>query len=141
MRVGEWDINRTIEPIPHQEVDVEDIIIHRDYYPGALYFDIAFLYLKSSIEMAENAAPICISPQNYKHRPNRCFVTGWGKDRYGREGRYHIIMKKVDVPIVSRVVRMDNYIHNLVSVISTCSIHLYTDNTQLYYFDSSKIKA
>lgn len=36
------------------------------------------------------------------HVPNNqdCFASGWGKDNFGKAGRYSVIMKKVPLPIV-----------------------------------------
>lgn len=30
----------------------------------------------------------------------RCWVTGWGKDAFGKEGNFQYILKKVDVPVL-----------------------------------------
>ncbi|CAG9863828.1 unnamed protein product [Phyllotreta striolata] len=101
VRAGEWDINRTIEPIPYQEVDVHTVVIHNAYYPGALFNDIALLYLVSPIKLVENTGTICLPPQDYRHKKNRCYSTGWGKDKFGKQGKYHDILKKIDLPVVT----------------------------------------
>ncbi|CAH1641717.1 unnamed protein product [Spodoptera littoralis] len=31
----------------------------------------------------------------------RCLATGWGKDKFGKEGRYSTVLKKVVLPVVS----------------------------------------
>ncbi|KAG5882463.1 hypothetical protein JTB14_014177 [Gonioctena quinquepunctata] len=103
IRAGEWDINRQIEPLPHQDVAVQNITIHPKFYSGALFNDIAFLYLESSVRIAENVDVLCQPTQNHEHRLSaRCFSTGWGKDRFGKKGVYHIILKSINLPIVPR---------------------------------------
>lgn len=32
----------------------------------------------------------------------RCWVSGWGKDAFGPNGRYQSILKEVDVPVISQ---------------------------------------
>lgn len=32
----------------------------------------------------------------------RCWVSGWGKDAFGTNGKYQSIMKEVDVPIIDQ---------------------------------------
>ncbi|KAG5871978.1 hypothetical protein JTB14_003103 [Gonioctena quinquepunctata] len=104
IRAGEWDINRQIEPHPHQDVAVQNITLHPEFYSGALYNDIAFLYLESPVNIAENVDVLCLPTQNHQQNISigRCYSTGWGKDRFGKEGVYHIILKSVDLPIVPR---------------------------------------
>ncbi|KAG5871976.1 hypothetical protein JTB14_003101 [Gonioctena quinquepunctata] len=104
IRAGEWDINRQIEPHPHQDVAVQNITIHPEYYWHALYNDIAFLYLESPVMIAENVDVLCLPTQNHQQNisTERCYSTGWGKDRFRNKGVNHIILKSIDLPIVPR---------------------------------------
>lgn len=40
-------------------------------------------------------------PQDLKFDNKQCVATGWGKDVFGKEGKYQVILKKVDLPVVS----------------------------------------
>lgn len=100
IRAGEWDTQHTQELYPYQDRDVETIVVHPQYYAGALYNDIAVLRAKSPFEFAENVNTICLPPQGTVMDSNECYATGWGKDEFGKNGKYQVIMKKIDLPIV-----------------------------------------
>ncbi|TMW42702.1 hypothetical protein DOY81_012218 [Sarcophaga bullata] len=48
----------------------------------------------------ENIRPICLPDANTNFDHSRCYATGWGKDKFGREGKYQVILKKIDLPVV-----------------------------------------
>ncbi|XP_060525281.1 uncharacterized protein LOC132701417 [Cylas formicarius] len=102
IRAGEWDTQHTSELYPHQDREVESIAIHPQYYAGALYNDIAVLYLKSPVDIAENVDVICLPPQGTTVDVSTCYATGWGKDVFGQKGKYQVILKKIDLPLVGR---------------------------------------
>lgn len=102
IRAGEWDTQHMEELFPHQDRDVQSITIHPQYYAGALYNDLAVLILKTPVEIAENVEVICLPKQNYVTLEARCYATGWGKDVFGKKGKYQVILKKIDLPVVDR---------------------------------------
>ncbi|XP_023025022.2 phenoloxidase-activating factor 2 [Leptinotarsa decemlineata] len=104
IRAGEWDINKNVEPYPHQDVAVQNITLHPQFYSGALYNDIAFLYLQSPVNITQNIDVLCLPAQNQIQETSsgRCYSMGWGKDRFGEDGVFHIIMKKIDLSLVRR---------------------------------------
>ncbi|XP_057668159.1 phenoloxidase-activating factor 2-like [Diorhabda carinulata] len=103
VRAGEWDIVKKIEVYPVQEVEVESITLHENYYARALFNDIAFLKLKQAVNLTKNIDTICLPPQSYQHTSqNRCYFTGWGKNKYGKKGVYQGILKKVDLPYIDK---------------------------------------
>lgn len=102
IRAGEWDTQTKKELYPHQDRDVETIIVHPQYYAGALFNDIAILILQKPVEIAENVDVICLPTQDAVIDKTRCLASGWGKDVFGKEGKYQVILKKIDLPIVNR---------------------------------------
>lgn len=50
--------------------------------------------------MDEHIATVCLPPSYYTSSSKNCFATGWGKDVFGKEGKYSVIMKRVPLPIV-----------------------------------------
>lgn len=103
VRAGEWDTQTTSEPYVHVDADVESIVIHEYYYPGGLFNDIALLFLKSPISKTQHIDTICLPPQGIIFDGSRCFASGWGKDEYGVEGKYQVILKKIDLPIIPQI--------------------------------------
>ncbi|XP_018561637.1 tryptase alpha/beta-1 [Anoplophora glabripennis] len=102
IRAGEWDTQHAQELFPHQDREVQSISIHPQYYAGALYNDVALLFLKSPVDIVENVDVVCLPPSNLVVESGRCYATGWGKDVFGKKGKYQVILKKIDLPIVPR---------------------------------------
>ncbi|XP_050312674.1 phenoloxidase-activating factor 2-like [Anthonomus grandis grandis] len=100
VRAGEWDTQHTQEIFPHQDRMVQRVVVHPQYYAGALYNDIALLLLESPLAIADNVEPICLPPQGVVPDSATCYATGWGKDVFGQRGKYQVILKKIDLPLV-----------------------------------------
>jgi len=83
VRAGEWDTQTKNEIYPHQDRDVEKVVVHERFHSGALYNDYAILILKTPVEYAENVDIICLAEINANFDGSRCFASGWGKDIFG----------------------------------------------------------
>ncbi|CAK1587598.1 unnamed protein product [Parnassius mnemosyne] len=102
-RAGEWDTQTTKEIYPYQDRDVARIEVHKDFNKGNLFYDIALLFLAQPMDLAPNVGVVCLPPPRERvPGGTRCFASGWGKDKFGKEGRYQVILKKVEVPVVER---------------------------------------
>lgn len=102
VRLGEWDTQTSHELYPHQDFFVEKIAVHEDFYAGALYNDVALLFLTKEAKLAPHIDTVCLPPSNINFDGTRCFASGWGRDSFGQEGRYEVILKKLDLPVVPR---------------------------------------
>lgn len=62
MRLGEWDVNNDGEFFPYIEQNVDDIVIHPEFYAGTLYNDLAILRLDHDVNFKENPhiVPACL---------------------------------------------------------------------------------
>lgn len=101
VRAGEWDTQSTKEIYPFQDRDVASVEIHKDFNKGNLFYDIAVLFLAKPMDLAPNVGVACLpQPREKQEDHTRCFATGWGKDRFGKEGRYQVILKKIELPVV-----------------------------------------
>ncbi|XP_052757325.1 phenoloxidase-activating factor 2-like [Galleria mellonella] len=101
IRAGEWDTQTEKEIYPHQDRDVEKVEVHKNYIKKNLFYNIAVLFLSAPMELTPNVGVVCLPPQNLRPEAGtRCFASGWGKDNFGKEGRYQVILKKVMVPVV-----------------------------------------
>lgn len=100
VRVGEWDTQTNRELYPHADYEVKEIIVHENFGQEGLLNDIALLILVNSVEFFRHIQPICLPPQDSVFDHSRCFASGWGKDLYGQEGKYQVILKKVELPVV-----------------------------------------
>ncbi|KAL9930757.1 phenoloxidase-activating factor 2 isoform 1-T1 [Glossina fuscipes fuscipes] len=100
VRAGEWDTQNTNEILPHVDKQVKEKIVHEKYSRGTLYNDVALLILEEPYRWEENIRPVCLPESNTNFDGLRCFATGWGKDKFGREGKYQVILKRIDLPVV-----------------------------------------
>lgn len=105
IRVGQWNLADSNEP--HQDRTIERIIFHPAYNSSrfSLHNDIALLILRRPVRLDDNVITICLpaTTTDGTFDRQRCLVTGWGKDRLGKSGRYQNILKKINVPIVPRI--------------------------------------
>ncbi|XP_044009873.1 uncharacterized protein LOC122853451 isoform X2 [Aphidius gifuensis] len=106
VRLGEWDVNNDGEFFPYIEQNVDDIVIHPEFYAGTLYNDLAILKLDHDVNFKENPhiVPACLPNRHDDFTGARCWTTGWGKDAFGDFGKYQNILKEVDVPVVSNAI-------------------------------------
>lgn len=102
IRLGEWDTQTKDELFPHQDRNVRDYVIHPGYYKGGLFNDIALIFLDHPADIAENVNTVCLPPPQTIFDGQRCFASGWGKDLFGKEGKYQVILKRVELPVVPR---------------------------------------
>lgn len=83
IRAGEWDTQTTLEPYPHQERDVSEIIIHPGFIHKDKYNDIALLFLEKPVDITENVNVVCLPEADDDFVGSDCYSTGWGKDNFG----------------------------------------------------------
>ncbi|XP_059478438.1 phenoloxidase-activating factor 2 [Neocloeon triangulifer] len=102
IRAGEWDTQTKNELYPHQDRNVVQVLVHPEYYAGALYNDVALLKLDAPVNAADNVDVICLPEQGQNFDHSRCYASGWGKNVFGKEGEYQVILKKVELPVVPR---------------------------------------
>ncbi|CAG9765248.1 unnamed protein product [Ceutorhynchus assimilis] len=100
VRAGEWDTQTEKERWPYQERTVSRAIIHEDYVPKVLYNNVALLILSSPVNSANNIGTICLPNQDEVSNSRNCLASGWGKNVFGKEGIYQVILKKIELPMV-----------------------------------------
>lgn len=95
VRLGEWDVNHDVEFFPYVETDVVSMIIHREFYAGTLYNDLAILRMDKPVDFGRNPhiSPACLPDAFSDFTGQRCWTTGWGKDAFGDYGKYQNILK------------------------------------------------
>lgn len=103
----------------HADRYVKEIVIHPNFMRGTLYNDVALLITKEPFTLAPHINTICLPHQDANYDFSDCFVTGkifevfsffhiltrhifvgWGRDEFGKEGKYQTILKKIELPIV-----------------------------------------
>ncbi|CAB3260989.1 unnamed protein product [Arctia plantaginis] len=96
IRAGEWDTQTVNEIYEHQERKVSETYLHEEFQPKTLKNDISLLRLEQPLKLTDHINAICLPDQDeafdgYKD----CVSNGWGKNLFGREGKYAVILRKV----------------------------------------------
>lgn len=110
VRLGEWDVNRDDEFYPFFESNVREIVVQPDFQATSLINDIALIRLEQPVDSQQmpHIAPACLATpadgldQSFQFNGQRCWVAGWGKNAFGQQGTFQSVLKKVDLPVVSR---------------------------------------
>lgn len=101
VRLGEWDTQHDYELSKHEDKVVRSAVIHPEYNSGNLWNDFALLFLESPYTLQSHIDTVCLPDSNTIIREGtRCFASGWGKDKFGDDGVFQNILKKINVPVV-----------------------------------------
>ena len=59
--------------------------------------------LDGFVDFARNAhiSPVCLPDAFQNFAGKRCWVSGWGKDAFGKAGSYQHVLKEVDLPVLT----------------------------------------
>merc|ERR1712073_177835 len=101
IRCGEWDTQHQTEPYPHQDRDVQTLAIHPEFDGRNLQNDFAVLFTNEDFVLASHIDTVCLPQADELFDGSTCFATGWGKDKFGSAGQYQVVLKEIDLPVVS----------------------------------------
>ena len=84
LRMGEYDFDRTYEPLGHVNRKVLRVISHPKYDPKApgtkcFEYDLALLRFEEPVRFAKNLIPICLPNDNEDWAGQTGWSTGWGR--------------------------------------------------------------
>lgn len=85
IRAGEWDALNKDEIFLNQDRDVESVINHEKFNSDSLHNDVSILILKTPVDVAENVDVVCLPQPDENFDGSRCFSSGWGKDKFGKD--------------------------------------------------------
>lgn len=102
IRAGEWDTQNINEKHPYQDRDVSKVMLHPNFNPVNLEYDVALLVFDTPLDIFEHVDTVCLPSQYEIFQNSRCFASGWGKDKFQNKGKFQTILKKLELPIVPR---------------------------------------
>ena len=113
VRCGEWDTQQQIEPQKHVDRFAKHISIHPAFDSKNLQNDFALIHLAEEFPLTQHINTMCLPDPFYadddefnddenSYDTSDCFATGWGKDEWGKSGRYQVIMKQILLDMVDR---------------------------------------
>ena len=104
MRLGEYDVSTTAEPLRHEEFNITDIVVYPGFNNSTLVHDIALLRLERPAKRKQNIDVVCMPKPDDFRQPTttrssvKCYVTGWGRRT---ESKSHFLQSQIrDVGIV-----------------------------------------
>lgn len=100
IRLGEWDTQTTNELFAFRDFNVKQITVHENFNAKTLYNNVALIILSEPAPLGDNIEVICLPPHGTVFDGARCTASGWGKDHFGKDGKYQVILKKIDLPVV-----------------------------------------
>jgi len=114
VRCGEWDTQQQIEPQKHVDKFAKHISIHPAFDNKNLQNDFALIHLEEEFPLTEHINTMCLPDPFYSedsedfdsdhhetsYDDSDCFATGWGKDKFGSDGEYQVILKQVQMDLV-----------------------------------------
>merc|ERR1712018_942352 len=111
VRCGEWDTLQQIEPQKHVDINASHISIHPAFDSKNLQNDFALIHLKDEFPLTQHINTMCLPDPFYaedfdsddepSYENSNCFATGWGKDKFGSDGEYQVILKQVQMDVVN----------------------------------------
>jgi len=122
IRCGDWDVQSEVEPYPHQIRVAKEMRIHPEFHENTLTNDFAVVITEEAFDLTDpHIDTICLPGQSNDYDydddyPNfdvrleglgrlgintsNCVTTGWGKDKFGDEGEYQVVLKGIELPMV-----------------------------------------
>jgi len=100
VRLGEYDVSTTAEPLRHEEINITEILIHPGFNNSTLVHDIALLKLEKPAKRKQNIDVICMPKPGdfiYQDKQVKCYVTGWG--RRTETSEHSLVLKEINVPL------------------------------------------
>jgi len=101
VRCGEWDTQTQNEPYAHQDRFASAIEVHPEFQAKNLQNDFAVIFLTEDFILAPHIDTICLPQAGEIFDGQTCFATGWGKDLFGSNGQYQVVLKEIDLPVVN----------------------------------------
>ncbi|XP_050704868.1 phenoloxidase-activating factor 2-like isoform X1 [Eriocheir sinensis] len=100
VRLGEWNLAGKTEAVPHQEIQVKEVLLHPDYHKVKQHYDVALLVLDQPAVLGATVNTICLPSKLEEYVSDDCVVSGWGKKDFDKKSRFQEVMKKVSLPVV-----------------------------------------
>lgn len=81
---GEWDAAVQLEPLPHQERNVSELLIHPNHTQSPAAHNLALLLLDSqeAFQLTPHVQVICLPPPQLIYNYSQCYVAGWRHSQF-----------------------------------------------------------
>ena len=102
-RCGEHDVKNDHNGFPAQDSMVAKIILHPNYDPKTISYNLAILVMEKNFIYQRHIGPVCLpEPDESFDNDKDCWSSGWGANSDESDGQYSNTLKKIDMRIVPK---------------------------------------
>merc|ERR1712223_1664161 len=100
IRLGEWNVRSQDEPLPHEDFNVEDTIVHPSSNPANFRNDVGLVRLAKDVVFKEHIIPVCLPAYRQNFVGQYANVIGWGRTKHG-VATTPSVLQEVTVQVIS----------------------------------------
>ena len=98
--LGDWNARAKIEPLEHEDFDIELIKVNQDFHPKNFNNDIALIKLDRPVTFKKHIQPVCLPDKDELLNGKTGYVTGWGRTMFKKSARPSIL-QQAEMNIIS----------------------------------------
>jgi len=100
VRLGDWNARAKIEPLEHEDFDIELIKVNQDFHPKNFNNDIALIKLDRPVTFKKHIQPVCLPDKDELLHDKTGYVTGWGRTMFKKSARPSIL-QQAEMKVIS----------------------------------------
>jgi hypothetical protein len=100
LSLGDWNARAKIEPLEHEDFDIELIRVYRDFDPNNFNNDIALIKLDRPVTFKRHIQPVCLPDKDELLHGKTGYVTGWGRTMFKKLERPSIL-QQAEMKVIS----------------------------------------
>lgn len=99
VRLGEWNVRKQNERLPHEDFEVVKKEVHPKYQAADFQNDVALVKISRDVTYKEHIIPVCLPQQGESFVGKYGTVTGWGRLSHGVSSTPEVL-QEVDVEVL-----------------------------------------